>query len=108
MIDYGHGDWAIDARTSSDLQRKNETISSQLDFLRAYAGRTGARVVAEHIDDGVSGTFLDRPGLNDLVEQAKKGLLRGVLVTDLDRLGRVTSWRCSACAASFRTPTSRS
>lgn len=45
-------------------------------------------MVAEITDDGVSGATLDRPGLDRIRDMAQAGKLDGVIVYDLDRLGR--------------------
>ena len=55
---------AIYGSTSTDLQEKEHTISSQLDALRQYAQDNGYEVVGEYLDEGYSGATLDRPGLD--------------------------------------------
>ena len=80
--------YALYARTSTERQRDQETIVSQLSALRQDCAQKHRRIVAEFIDDGVSGSFLDRPGLNALREAAKQGQIQSVLCWDLDRLGR--------------------
>src|SRR5690606_26374424 len=42
----------------------------------------------EYIDEGVSGEFLDRPGLTRLREDVRKGLITKVVCLDPDRLSR--------------------
>jgi len=80
--------YALYARTSTERQREQETIESQLAALRDDSRRKVRHVVAEFIDDGVSGSFLNRPGLNALREGARTGQFKAVLFWDFDRLGR--------------------
>jgi site-specific DNA recombinase len=80
--------YALYARTSTERQRDQETIASQVAALRDHCVRTGREIVAEFVDDGISGTFLNRPGLNALREAARQGHFQAVLCWDLDRLGR--------------------
>ena len=65
---------AIYARVSSARQKEQETIVSQTEALRAYAGQLGLDVPEEWVfeDDGYSGASLVRPALDalrDLVAQ---------------------------------------
>lgn len=80
--------YALYARTSTERQRDHETIASQVAALRDHCVRMGLEIVAEFVDDGISGTFLNRPGLNALREAARHGRFHAVLCWDLDRLGR--------------------
>jgi DNA invertase Pin-like site-specific DNA recombinase len=75
---------AIYARVSTlDQQPENQLLE-----LRRYAEARGWRVVAEHIDHGVSGAKERRPALDALRVQAKRRQIDGVLCWRLDRLGR--------------------
>ena len=47
-------------------------------------------MVHEFIDEGVSGRTDKRPGLNQLIEDARKGKFKIVIVHSIDRLGRST------------------
>ena len=42
----------------------------------------------EYVDDGVSGGSLDRPRMNDLMEDVRNGEITHVVVVKLDRLSR--------------------
>jgi putative DNA-invertase from lambdoid prophage Rac len=57
------------------------------DELHAAAARMGAQVVLD-IEGTGSGARNDRPGLQRLMEAARKGKLDAVLVWKLDRFGR--------------------
>ena len=81
---------AIYARVSSVTQEKNDTIESQLQLLKAYAGKQNYQVLPEHVflDNGVSGARLDRPGLDRLRDCIQMGDVDGVLILSPDRLAR--------------------
>ncbi len=44
--------------------------------------------VKEYIDDGYTGTNFNRPGFQKMLEDAKAGIVKTVVVKDLSRLGR--------------------
>ncbi len=81
---------ALYARVSNDRQREEGTIASQVAELREVAVAEGFRVEERHVylDDGRSGYYLDRPGLDALRDAARDGLVDTVLVHDPDRLSR--------------------
>jgi site-specific DNA recombinase len=79
---------AIYARVSSDTQTKEGTIDSQVEALRDYAKSEKLKIISECIDDGYSGTTLDRPGLDQLRDLAQSGSIEGVLILAPDRLSR--------------------
>ncbi len=81
---------AIYARVSSDRQKENHTIASQLAALTEYAGAHGYLVPAawRFQDEGYSGATLLRPGLEALRDLAAAGRLEAVLIYSPDRLSR--------------------
>ena len=81
---------AIYARVSSDRQKENHTIASQLAALTEYAEAHGYQVPAEwrFQDEGYSGATLLRPGLEAVRDLAAAGHLQAVLVYSPDRLSR--------------------
>ena len=81
---------AIYARVSSDRQKENHTITSQLAALTDYAEAHGYQVPAEwrFQDEGYSGATLLRPGLEAVRDLAAAGHLQAVLVYSPDRLSR--------------------
>jgi site-specific DNA recombinase len=81
---------AIYARVSSDRQKENHTIASQLAALTEYAEAHGYKVPAEwHFqDEGYSGATLLRPGLEALRDLAAAGHIEAVLIYSPDRLSR--------------------
>jgi site-specific DNA recombinase len=81
---------ALYLRVSSEEQRNRETIEIQREFLEQYCGLYELEVVGIYEDDGISGTIPlhERPDGRRLIEDAKAGEFKTVLVSKLDRLGR--------------------
>jgi len=81
---------AIYARVSSSQQKEAATIESQVDVLFKYAQDNGFEIPAEWIfkDDGYSGSVLDRPGLDELRDLVREGVIGAILVYSPDRLSR--------------------
>jgi site-specific DNA recombinase len=81
---------ALYARVSSDRQKENHTISSQLAALVEYADNHGYLIPPEwrFQDEGYSGATLLRPGLEALRDLAAAGHIQAVLVFSPDRLSR--------------------
>jgi len=81
---------AIYTRVSSDLQKENNTIESQVEFLLNFADHKGYVVPEEYIfrDEGYSGAILVRPGLERVRDLSAEGQIQAVLVFSPDRLSR--------------------
>lgn len=81
---------AFYARVSTN---KDQTVENQLLALRDWATGRGYEVVAEFVDQGISGKKGrdKRPGLDALLRAVTLGKLDMVAVTALDRLGRSLS-----------------
>ena len=81
---------AIYTRVSSDQQRENKTIGSQVDELLHFAEEHGYIVPQEYIfkDEGYSGAILIRPGLEKVRDLSAEGQIQAVLVYSPDRLSR--------------------
>src|SRR5215471_8574251 len=81
---------ALYARVSSDRQKENHTICSQVAALVEYADSHGYLVPPEwrFQDEGFSGATLLRPGLEALRDLAATGHIQAVLVFSPDRLSR--------------------
>jgi site-specific DNA recombinase len=81
---------ALYARVSTDKQEREETVASQVDLLHQTAEAHGYEVLAGNvfIDDGISGTRLDRPALERLRDLVAEGVFEVLLVTAPDRLAR--------------------
>src|ERR1700674_2522911 len=78
----------IYARVSTETQEARGTIGSQLEVLRNRVATEGHELVAEFCDDGCSGARLDRPGLDQLRDQAEDGAFEAVWCLSPDRLAR--------------------
>jgi site-specific DNA recombinase len=81
---------AIYARVSSLRQQKQATIDSQVTQLRCRVEQDHHQLLEEHIllDDGYSGSYLDRPGLDRLRDLAKARSIDLVYIHSPDRLAR--------------------
>ncbi len=81
---------ALYARVSSDRQKENHTIASQVAALTQYAETNGYLIPPERQfqDDGYSGATLVRPGLEALRDLAAAGEIQAVLIYSPDRLSR--------------------
>jgi len=81
---------ALYARVSTSQQEKTDTIESQVEALQAYVAASDHTVLPEHIflDNGVSGSRLDRPALDRLRDQARLGDFEAVIMLSPDRLAR--------------------
>lgn len=81
---------AMYARVSSEHQAKDGTIESQIVAIREYIREHGWEVEpgGEYIDNGISGTTLERPGLERLRDQIAAQQYQRVVVLGRDRLSR--------------------
>lgn len=81
---------AIYARVSTSKQELEQTIESQLECLRKYVENEELKLDEKHayIDEGYSGTKLERPGLDALRDGALDGEFQKVVIFSPDRLAR--------------------
>lgn len=81
---------AFYARVSTAQQEQEQTVASQLAAIERAASAMGLTAPPErrYLDEGVSGSRLDRPGLDALRDAAADGLLDLVFVYCPDRLAR--------------------
>ena len=79
---------ALYARVSTDAQQKEGTIESQLVELRRQISATGRVLAAEYIDDGYTGTLLDRPALNRMRADLKTDRFDRIYFLAADRIAR--------------------
>lgn len=79
---------AIYARVSTLIH--GQSVDNQLIPLRDLANGRSFSIYDEYIDEGVSGSKSSRPGLNLLINDAKKGKFKILLCYSIDRLGRST------------------
>ena len=71
-----------------DLQGESASISNQRELLTSVCKAQGWDVAQVYQDDGFTGLNMDRPGLQSLLADAKKGKINLVITKDLSRLGR--------------------
>ena len=70
---------------------ESNSIVNQRELLRGYVEdnpELGGYQVMELCDDGYSGTNMERPGMEKLLDMAKKGLVGCIIVKDFSRFGR--------------------
>src|SRR6266404_3146601 len=79
---------AIYARVSTDEQREGQTIDSQIAELERFAREKTWPIAGVYKDDGWSGGVMERPELDRLRDDARKGVFDVVLINDVDRLAR--------------------
>ena len=81
---------ALYARVSTPHQQQERTIASQLQALHQYITQQGWSLLPEHeyLDEGISGSRLDRPALDRLRDAAQRGEFDAVVVVSPDRLAR--------------------
>ena len=75
-------------RVSTDDQVLGYSLNQQVEALRAYCAREGYEVLEEVRDEGWSGAYLERPGLDQVRELVEAGGVDVVLAQDADRITR--------------------
>lgn len=71
-----------------ELQGESNSISNQYEILSKFVMLNGWVEVKTYRDDGYSGGNFQRPGFQEMLEDARSGLINLILVKDLSRLGR--------------------
>lgn len=80
---------AIYVRVSTQEQAKEGySINEQVDRLTKYCEAMGWEVYKVYTDPGFSGADTNRPGLQSMIKDIKKGRVNKVVVYKLDRLSR--------------------
>ena len=81
---------ALYLRLSKEDERQKESasIENQRKILQEFADAKGLLVHGEYVDDGFSGTNLNRPAFQRMLNDIEKGEINIVLTKDLSRLGR--------------------
>jgi site-specific DNA recombinase len=79
---------ALYARVSTGRQEEERTIQAQIREIEQYAQQHGMSIVKRYLDEGWSGTALERPALDELRTQASSGEWSAVVIYDPDRLAR--------------------
>ena len=61
------------ARVSTDMQaEEGKSIAAQQAEMREFAAARGWKIVAEFVDPGYTGQEMERPGLQALLEAARR------------------------------------
>lgn len=84
---------ALYARVSTDKQREEATIESQVAELKRQITAAGHTLVKEYIDDGYSGAKLDRPALEELRKDVKGDLFETIYFLNTDRIARDAAYQ---------------
>ena len=81
----------------STLEQASEGVSldAQRDKLRAYCKFNGIKLIGITADEGVSGSTLERPGLQEALRMLKRGRANTLIVMKLDRLTRSVRDLCA-------------
>jgi site-specific DNA recombinase len=81
---------AIYARVSTERQEREQTVESQLALLKAWVADHGHALTDDriYVDEGYSGSRLDRPGLDRLRDEVRDGAVELIVVLSPDRLAR--------------------
>lgn len=81
---------ALYARVSTEMQEKEQTIQSQLGAITQYAEahQFHSTPALTYLDEGYSGSQLDRPALDALRDHAREGRFDAVVLLCPDRLAR--------------------
>ncbi len=81
------------ARVSSDVQKKEKTIESQVEELKRQIKQDGNALVKEYIDEGYSGAMLDRPAMNQLRADMKTDIFEIIYFLVADRIARDVTYQ---------------
>ena len=80
---------ALYVRVSTDFQREEGySLDAQKEALEAYCKLQGIQSYQVYEDGGFSGSNIERPELQRMIENINKGLVSHCIVYKLDRLSR--------------------
>jgi DNA invertase Pin-like site-specific DNA recombinase len=82
------GTVSLYVRLSKEADATNLSRDGMLADLRALAERQGLRIVAEHLDDGISGARRDRPAFRAWLDDALSGRASALAAWHVDRMTR--------------------
>ena len=85
-----HGTAALYCRLSRDdnVDSESNSITNQKRILEKVAKEKGYTDTEFFIDDGITGTTLNRPSFQRMIKAIEAGYISAVIVKDLSRLGR--------------------
>ena len=77
------------ARVSTDMQaEEGHSIAAQLHEMQEFAAARGWQITAEFVDPGISGSSMQRPALQELLDAVRENQIDIVLVHETSRLSR--------------------
>lgn len=76
------------ARVSTEEQKENFSLGSQLDLLKKHVSDNRYEIYDEYVDGGYSGTSYERPEFQRLLDDARKDKFELILVYRIDRFFR--------------------
>lgn len=79
---------AIYVRVSTDMQVEGYSIDAQIELIKAYCKSKEWNSYKIYNDPGYSGKNLNRPKIQELIQDIKDGLVDCVIVYKLDRISR--------------------
>jgi len=81
---------ALYCRLSRDDEQQGDSnsIVHQKEMLSKYAMERGFTNPRFFVDDGITGTVFNRPGLNAMLDEVKAGHVATVIIKDQSRIGR--------------------
>ena len=90
-------------RLSRDDERAGESLSieNQKAILSDYIAEQGWTLYDTYVDDGISGTTFERPGVKRLLDDAKQGVINTILVKDRAVSEEITLWSDSISITFF-------
>ena len=71
-----------------DKKGESESISNQRSILTRFCQENHLHIIAEYIDDGISGTTFQRPSFQKMLKDIENNKINMVITKDLSRLGR--------------------
>jgi site-specific DNA recombinase len=80
---------ALYSRVSTEEQRVGRTIESQISELEKYSIENKYEIIGKYLDDGWTGSIIERPELDRLRDDAKQKKFDAILIHHPDRLSRV-------------------
>lgn len=83
----------IYARVSTDNESQETSIAEQIEIIRGWIQEkqnknTEYRIIDTYIDNGISGSTLNRDGITKLLDDIDNGIINMVITKDLSRLSR--------------------
>lgn len=75
-------------RVSTDIQMEGYSIEAQKDFLKSYCKLHEIKDYEFYIDGGYTGSNINRPDMQRLIDDVEDGKINIVIVFKLDRLSR--------------------